>query len=342
MCVERERKGTAARARFSSRRVRASFHSLPARVTRHARARGCGRRGGWVSVRAGSGWHSDRARCVCRWGAPKRGMRETSESDSRSLALPDLTSQIRRAASHPAHQKMLAPPTSLRAAGRPAAPPTPAACAPKRSGHRLPAPRRGVAAAAVKAITEEKKAEVRERLRAGTWLRQSERGVVGSSVGCVGCAKWRGRASLGRERCERTATRLRARGRPSLRPSPKTSPCSSFTQLYSALDRVSVLSEALPYLQRFRGKTIVVKYGGAAMKDPSLKVNERREERERERGGAFSQPARARRLPHFPFLVFCFPLFIPRPASSMTWSSSPASASAPSSSTAAARRSTPG
>jgi len=35
---------------------------------------------------------------------------------------------------------------------------------------------------------------------------------------------------------------------------------------------VSVLSEALPYLQRFRGKTIVVKYGGAAMKDPTLKV----------------------------------------------------------------------
>jgi acetylglutamate kinase len=35
---------------------------------------------------------------------------------------------------------------------------------------------------------------------------------------------------------------------------------------------VSVLSEALPYLQRFQGKTVVVKYGGAAMKDPSLKA----------------------------------------------------------------------
>lgn len=32
-----------------------------------------------------------------------------------------------------------------------------------------------------------------------------------------------------------------------------------------------MLSEALPYLQRFRGKTIVIKYGGAAMKDPTLK-----------------------------------------------------------------------
>lgn len=40
----------------------------------------------------------------------------------------------------------------------------------------------------------------------------------------------------------------------------------------TAFDRVSILSEALPYLQRFRGKTIVVKYGGAAMKDPTLKA----------------------------------------------------------------------
>lgn len=41
---------------------------------------------------------------------------------------------------------------------------------------------------------------------------------------------------------------------------------------FSSFDRVSVLSEALPYLQRFAGKTVVIKYGGAAMKDPSLKV----------------------------------------------------------------------
>lgn len=40
----------------------------------------------------------------------------------------------------------------------------------------------------------------------------------------------------------------------------------------SNLDRVSILAEALPYMQRFAGKTIVVKYGGAAMKDPALKV----------------------------------------------------------------------
>lgn len=35
--------------------------------------------------------------------------------------------------------------------------------------------------------------------------------------------------------------------------------------------RVRVLSEALPYIQQFAGRTIVVKYGGAAMKDSKLK-----------------------------------------------------------------------
>jgi acetylglutamate kinase len=35
--------------------------------------------------------------------------------------------------------------------------------------------------------------------------------------------------------------------------------------------RVRVLSEALPYIQKFAGRTVVVKYGGAAMKDSSLK-----------------------------------------------------------------------
>lgn len=41
---------------------------------------------------------------------------------------------------------------------------------------------------------------------------------------------------------------------------------------FTSFERVSVLSEALPYLQRFAGKTVVIKYGGAAMKDPTLKV----------------------------------------------------------------------
>jgi acetylglutamate kinase len=39
----------------------------------------------------------------------------------------------------------------------------------------------------------------------------------------------------------------------------------------SETNRVEVLSEALPYIQKFAGRTIVVKYGGAAMKDSNLK-----------------------------------------------------------------------
>lgn len=37
--------------------------------------------------------------------------------------------------------------------------------------------------------------------------------------------------------------------------------------------RVQILSEALPYIQKFRGRTVVVKYGGAAMKDSQLKAD---------------------------------------------------------------------
>jgi len=36
------------------------------------------------------------------------------------------------------------------------------------------------------------------------------------------------------------------------------------------LTKADVLVEALPYIQRFRGKVVVVKYGGAAMIDPDL------------------------------------------------------------------------
>ena len=39
----------------------------------------------------------------------------------------------------------------------------------------------------------------------------------------------------------------------------------------SAADRAQILTEALPYIQRFQGKTIVVKYGGNAMVDDALK-----------------------------------------------------------------------
>ena len=39
----------------------------------------------------------------------------------------------------------------------------------------------------------------------------------------------------------------------------------------SAINIAHVLTEALPYIKRFRGKTIVVKYGGNAMTDEALK-----------------------------------------------------------------------
>jgi acetylglutamate kinase len=48
----------------------------------------------------------------------------------------------------------------------------------------------------------------------------------------------------------------------------------SSTQDYigeEATTRVKILSEALPYIQHFAGRTVVVKYGGAAMKDSALK-----------------------------------------------------------------------
>jgi acetylglutamate kinase len=43
------------------------------------------------------------------------------------------------------------------------------------------------------------------------------------------------------------------------------------THSHEDATRVRVLSEALPYIQKFAGRTFVVKYGGAAMKDSSLK-----------------------------------------------------------------------
>jgi acetylglutamate kinase len=41
--------------------------------------------------------------------------------------------------------------------------------------------------------------------------------------------------------------------------------------LISAAERARVLSEALPYIQHFQGKTVVIKYGGNAMVDEQLK-----------------------------------------------------------------------
>jgi len=44
------------------------------------------------------------------------------------------------------------------------------------------------------------------------------------------------------------------------------------TETLSALDKAHVLGEALPWLKRFAGKIIVVKYGGNAMVDEDLKA----------------------------------------------------------------------
>src|SRR3954467_8720938 len=35
--------------------------------------------------------------------------------------------------------------------------------------------------------------------------------------------------------------------------------------------RVETLLEALPYIRDFHGRTVVIKYGGAAMEDPALR-----------------------------------------------------------------------
>ncbi|MRR39294.1 acetylglutamate kinase, partial [bacterium] len=37
------------------------------------------------------------------------------------------------------------------------------------------------------------------------------------------------------------------------------------------IDKANTLMEALPYIRRFSGKTIVIKYGGHAMADEELK-----------------------------------------------------------------------
>lgn len=38
----------------------------------------------------------------------------------------------------------------------------------------------------------------------------------------------------------------------------------------ASIQRAEILVEALPYIQNFRGKTIVIKYGGSAMENPAL------------------------------------------------------------------------
>ena len=35
-------------------------------------------------------------------------------------------------------------------------------------------------------------------------------------------------------------------------------------------DKAEILAQALPYIRKFHGKTLVIKYGGNAMTDPAL------------------------------------------------------------------------
>ncbi len=46
----------------------------------------------------------------------------------------------------------------------------------------------------------------------------------------------------------------------------------SFSSDKRALDKAEVLAQALPYIRRFHGKTVVIKYGGNAMTEPALQA----------------------------------------------------------------------
>ncbi|ERN14641.1 hypothetical protein AMTRI_Chr04g182180 [Amborella trichopoda] len=61
---------------------------------------------------------------------------------------------------------------------------------------------------------------------------------------------------------------------PFLPPAPRASTIfkAHLTTSPTPQERVDILSEALPFIQKFHGKTIVVKYGGAAMKSQALKL----------------------------------------------------------------------
>jgi acetylglutamate kinase len=52
----------------------------------------------------------------------------------------------------------------------------------------------------------------------------------------------------------------------------KTRPASSSQVADVAISKAATLTEALPWIERFHGRTIVVKYGGAAMADEELKA----------------------------------------------------------------------
>ncbi len=53
---------------------------------------------------------------------------------------------------------------------------------------------------------------------------------------------------------------------------PLSGPSDSFASI-SPRDKAEILAQALPYIRKFHGKTIVIKYGGNAMTDPALQAD---------------------------------------------------------------------
>ncbi len=49
-----------------------------------------------------------------------------------------------------------------------------------------------------------------------------------------------------------------------------TTPAATTLELLQPRDKAEILAQALPYIRRFHGKTLVIKYGGNAMTDPAL------------------------------------------------------------------------
>lgn len=46
-----------------------------------------------------------------------------------------------------------------------------------------------------------------------------------------------------------------------------------FENIISAADKARILAEALPYIRRFSGSVVVIKYGGNTMTEPALKIS---------------------------------------------------------------------
>lgn len=49
------------------------------------------------------------------------------------------------------------------------------------------------------------------------------------------------------------------------------SPNPAKVRIANSMGKASILMEALPYIQRFRGEIVVIKYGGSTMEDPDLR-----------------------------------------------------------------------